>query len=394
MTKPVLIAGAGLGGLLFARALSRRGIPFKIYERDAHVNVRGQGYRIRISTDGINALKAVLTPEDYERLRRGTAQTGGGGIHNIDAITGEPEVKSDAANKNSDSNNKPKGGPGLGGDVLGVARGFLREELLRGFEDKVTWNKNVRGYKLQSDGVVAVFADGESEEGCMLVGADGLHSGVTKQLTDGKVRSYDTGARMIHGQTPARVFKDIGNGVFFLADHKSHPGYIGMITNVRPGVLENEPDTELGWVFVGSPGSFDAPNGDFSITGKPAADLSRELTQKWHPRLREILLQQNDAEAAFLKMSTASPDGVPEWKNEPRVTILGDAVHCMTPAGGVGANSALKDAEFLGRLIGEAGGFKEGITEAYEKEMRVYASENVKMSFKEASQRFSITDLK
>jgi 2-polyprenyl-6-methoxyphenol hydroxylase-like FAD-dependent oxidoreductase len=53
----------------------------------------------------------------------------------------------------------------------------------------------------------------------------------------------------------------------------------------------------------------------------------------------------------------------------------------MTPAGGNGANTAVRDSALLGRLLDEAGGFKEGITDAYEKEMRVYASEAVKASY-------------
>jgi 2-polyprenyl-6-methoxyphenol hydroxylase-like FAD-dependent oxidoreductase len=65
----------------------------------------------------------------------------------------------------------------------------------------------------------------------------------------------------------------------------------------------------------------------------------------------------------------------------------------MTPAGGVGANTALKDAALLGRLLGDAGGWKEGLTKEYEREMRAYASPNVKMSFERASRMFAITEL-
>ncbi len=66
----------------------------------------------------------------------------------------------------------------------------------------------------------------------------------------------------------------------------------------------------------------------------------------------------------------------------------------MTPAGGVGANTALRDAAFIGRLLGENHGWREALTAEYEKEMREYASASVKMSFQAASKRFNITDLK
>jgi len=53
----------------------------------------------------------------------------------------------------------------------------------------------------------------------------------------------------------------------------------------------------------------------------------------------------------------------------------------------------LRDAELLGRLIGERGGWKEDIAGEYEKEMRVYASQNVKDSFGFASKQFGIGEL-
>jgi 2-polyprenyl-6-methoxyphenol hydroxylase-like FAD-dependent oxidoreductase len=63
----------------------------------------------------------------------------------------------------------------------------------------------------------------------------------------------------------------------------------------------------------------------------------------------------------------------------------------MTPAGGIGANTAVRDSALLGRLLHEAGGWKEGLTAQYEKEMRVYGSEAVKWSYGMATKQFGIS---
>ena len=62
----------------------------------------------------------------------------------------------------------------------------------------------------------------------------------------------------------------------------------------------------------------------------------------------------------------------------------------VSVVGGNGANTALRDSALLGRLLAEAGGFQENVTEAYEKEMRVYASEMVKQGYAMASGQFGI----
>lgn len=58
------------------------------------------------------------------------------------------------------------------------------------------------------------------------------------------------------------------------------------------------------------------------------------------------------------------------------VTVMGDAVHAMSPALGIGANTALRDAHTLGdQLIAVTAGDKpllDGIA-AYEEAMRDYA---------------------
>jgi 2-polyprenyl-6-methoxyphenol hydroxylase-like FAD-dependent oxidoreductase len=381
--KPVLISGAGLGGLLLAQSLRSSGIPFRIYERDSDLSSRAQGYRIRISVEGLTALEEVLAPAHYQRFRAGCTDLGAGNIEILDALTLQAKP----------AEGGPTGarlGPPAGGDVVGVDRGFLRRTLFEGVEEMTVFGMHVLGYASHEDGVAARFADGtESPSGFLLVGADGVRSAITHQVTEGALKVFDTGARVIHGSSPVTAFDGLGTGVFSVRDNARDGGRIFLITNT----VRREKTPNFGWVLGGAPGSFSAPNDDFSITGKPAADLSRQLTAHWHDRLRPIFEEQIDEEAAFLKMSTSSPDGVPEWSNDPRVTLLGDAVHAMTPAGGVGANTALKDAALLGRLLADAGGWKAGLTKAYEREMRTYASPNVKMSFERASRLFAITEL-
>ncbi|KAK4508263.1 hypothetical protein PRZ48_002001 [Zasmidium cellare] len=389
--KPILISGAGLASLLFARSLLRSSIPFIIFERDQSISFRAQGYRLRLSLQGLDAIEEVLGP-DFQKFWDACGKTGGSkGFAAIDAITGEDVV--DLPERKEPNRSGPVSKEILesrDGKTVGISRGAMRALFLEGAEAHVKWGHQVVGYESTPNGVKAVFRDGsKSEEGEMLVGGEGIYSKVAKQVSDGKIKTYDTGARGIHGQAPTTAFKGLGEGVWRIIDDTKPAGKTFVITNVRPDDMEDE-SIDFGWTMGGTPGVITPPNNDFAIIGKPAADIAKALTAEWAPRLKPLFEQMREEDAAFWKITCSTPSGVPEWKNDPRVTVIGDAVHSMTPAGGIGANTAMRDSALLGRLVGKAGGWYDGVTAEYEKEMRVYGSEAVATSYGMATSQFGV----
>lgn len=388
--KPILISGAGIASLLFARSLYRQNIPFLVYERDASIIFRAQGYRLRLSDVGLDAIESVLGPEEFEKFYDACGKTGGAGFAAVDPLTGET-LGSDAPSVKSEPLASRRG------KIIGISRGDMRKFFMNGLEDNVRWNHHVTGYEKTENGVRLVFRDGsKSEEGSMVVGGEGVKSAVAGQLSNGAIKIFDLGSRGIHGQAPTSAFKNLGEGVFRLVDDTTQPdgGKVFIITNVRAEDMNN-PNINFGWTMGGSPGVIKAPNDDYAILGKPAADIAKSLTAHWHERVKPLFDNMVEDEAAFWKITCSNPEGVPDWPNEPRVTVLGDAVHAMTPAGGNGANTAVRDSDLLGRLIGEAwlqgnGIHWEGVTAEYEKEMREYASAAVKESFGQAEGQMGI----
>jgi 2-polyprenyl-6-methoxyphenol hydroxylase-like FAD-dependent oxidoreductase len=379
--KPILIAGAGIASLLLARYLRRSNIPFLVFERDASIVFRAQGYRLRLSPEGLDAIERALGSDDFQKFYDACGKTGGAGFAAIDPITGETLENHESVTSEVLTSR--------GGKIVGISRGDMRALFMEGCEENVRWSSHITGYERTDNGVRVIFADGsKSEEGSMLVGGEGIKSAVAKQLTNGAVKVYDLGSRGIHGQAPTSAFKGLGEGVFRMVDEQTNPnGKVFLITNVRSQDMDN-PDIIFGWTLGGAPGVVKVPNDNYTIIGKQAADIAKELTKQWHPRVKPLFDNMQESEAAFWKITCSSPDGVAEWPNDPRVTLIGDAIHAMTPAGGNGANTAVRDSAFLGNLLTKAGGYKEGISAVYEKEMRVYASEAVKQSYRQAQGQF------
>jgi 2-polyprenyl-6-methoxyphenol hydroxylase-like FAD-dependent oxidoreductase len=411
--KPILIAGGGLASLLLGQALRRAAIPFAIYEKDASLSFRAQGYRLRLSSQGLDSIESVLSKDDFAKFWDECGKTGGGGQTSLDALTGaepvqappKPEV---GAKSSGVASGPPQGLQSRDGKIVGISRGAMRQHFMKGCESEVHWGRRVSGYEITPTGVHAVFADGsKSVEGEMIIGGDGIGSGVGAQLSKGKLKVYDTGARIIHGQAPVSAFDGLGEGVWMIADTSRPNGKVTLITNVRPEA-GNDPDATFGWTMVAQPGVINIPNDDITILGSQAANMAKSLTSNWHPRLKPLFDRMEESEAAFWKITCSTPSGVPQWQNEPRVTVIGDAVHSMTPAGkysphrsmlptfltctaALGANTAMRDSALLGKLLAESHGSIDGVTAKYEAEMRAYASEAVATSYGMAKQQLGLS---
>ena len=77
---------------------------------------------------------------------------------------------------------------------------------------------------------------------------------------------------------------------------------------------------------------------------------------------------------------------LPPWPAS-TVTLLGDAIHNMTPMAGIGANTALRDAGVLRRVLVEVGAGHRAPIDAvadYEEQMRGYANRALGLSTRNA----------
>jgi 2-polyprenyl-6-methoxyphenol hydroxylase-like FAD-dependent oxidoreductase len=111
------------------------------------------------------------------------------------------------------------------------------------------------------------------------------------------------------------------------------------------------------------------------------------MISSWHPNLRR-LVQLTDPTTTFpINIRTSVP--VDPWESS-HVTLLGDAIHTMTPGRGVGANTALRDAALLCQTLTKVRNGHESLIEAlhqYEAEMLRYSADAILDSRKQMDAR-------
>src|SRR6185312_1351683 len=212
------------------------------------------------------------------------------------------------------------------------------------------------------DGVRLHFADGRQAEADLLVGADGVGSAVRRQYQPAAAPA-DTGKRCVYGTIPLapgeadRLPSALRDGFTAVIG-----GQVGMATGVvrfrqRPEQAApwlSPAGDYLMWAVAGDGRSFGVA--DERLTAMSPAELhalTARLIRSWHPDLRALHARAAVDETFLVRIRT-SP-AVPQWPLS-RVTVLGDAIHAMSPARGSGANTALQDAALLCRtLTGTAG---------------------------------------
>jgi 2-polyprenyl-6-methoxyphenol hydroxylase-like FAD-dependent oxidoreductase len=260
----------------------------------------------------------------------------------------------------------------------------LREVLAAGLDDRLVFGAELAGYEAGQDGVRLRFADGRQAEADLLVGADGVNSAVRGQYLPA-AEAIDTGKRCVYGKTPLRAeVMDRLPSALQAGFTAVIGGKIGMATGLvrfrqrpeRAGFGLSPAEDYLMWALAADRRQFGVP--DEQLTAMAPAELhavSAKLIRTWHPDLRALLAGAAVDETFLVRIRTSRP--VPPWPPS-RVTVLGDAIHAMSPARGSGANTALQDAALLGRTLTQAtaaGNESDLLLTAigdYEKQMREY----------------------
>ena len=309
-----VIVGAGIGGLTAAIALRRAGIEPVVYERVAELRPAGAG--LTLAANAGLALRAL------------------GVLDAIRARGAEIDVGEGRGPRGERLQRTPIGeiGRELGVSMIGLHRAALQEVLLDALgRDRVRLGRECVGFTLHQDGVVVRFANGDEVEADLLIGADGLHSVVRRQL---------------HGETPVRY-----------AGYTSWRGVVeGGASLIESGASVETwgPGRRFGMVPIGEGRAYwfataNAPRGT-SWRDREAL-LSR--FGGWHPPIA-ALIEATDPER-LIQTDIVDRPPIDPW-GRGCVTLLGDAAHPMTPNLGQGACQAIEDALVLANCLGRGSG--------------------------------------
>jgi 2-polyprenyl-6-methoxyphenol hydroxylase-like FAD-dependent oxidoreductase len=361
-----------------AQGLKQDNIEVEVFERDHTPTDRLQGYRLSINATGRRALMACLPQGLFAKLIANCAKPSEGVTfldHRLNRLLAIDLQHRDAEDADSE---------------LPVSRIALRGILSEGLNDVIHYGKRCVAFEDDpQDDVNARFEDGSTTTGDVLIGADGAGSHVRAQLLP-QARRVETGIVAVSAKlglsedvrqaTPQPILRGptliLGpKGCFMFAstvDYEDKP---------PSGKQHYDHEKYVMWGFSAHNEVLDFPANPAG-GGQDAKAAVLAQMRGWHPALRWLVQTADPSTATAFAVKTSVP--IRPWATR-KVTLLGDALHNMTPFRGIGANTALRDAMALRRaLVAVSRGEADLITAlaAYEQDMIGYGFAAVQASLK------------
>lgn len=389
----VSIIGAGLGGLCLAQGLARAGIDFDVYERDARTDSRVQGYRLRIDATGQAALAHCLPPDLYALFQQSCSTHDRPGAM-LDARLRPLPQRASATWRLEDADTAPD---------RSAHRQTLREILLAGLDGRVHFGHGCAGMDAGGPRLEGIRA----QPGTLVVAADGVHSALRRQHLPHAVPA-DTGTVTIFGMAPAGSLAPdglppdlrdgagvvFGAGYALVLDAMQLAALPALAQRLAPGCTLTAVPGYQYWAIIGERravlGADDADAAthanrqDDTTTGARWQQAAQRLLAPVHPALAAMVAASDPRGIALKTVYQAPP--LPQW-SQAGLTFLGDAVHAMSPAGGLGANTSLADAQSLAtRLAQVCKGLPRGqALQDYEADLRARGDRAVQQSAEAAA---------
>ena len=318
----IAVVGAGYGGAAAAKALSLLGADVKVYEQAPQMGEVGAGIGLRPATMarfrqwGIyDAIARVSSASDYFEIL---------------TATGEPIMKDTWPESGEEKQT-----------YLIHRRDFIEALLSVLPEGMVQLGHRLETIEDKGGHSVLTFANGETVEADLVVGADGIKSVVREQLFSDK-------GPVFSGEHAYRVVISADDAHGMVVDDNLRM-YMGRGTKVYLLPLRHRNQM-----------SFDITALNPDSTWAPAITKEELLktVEGFDERIVEI--------ARGLDMDTVNIravydiDPVDTWHTD-SVVLMGDAAHSMLHHQGQGANSAIEDAGALADALALAGSVKEAL---------------------------------
>ncbi|MDT5106367.1 MAG: 5-methylphenazine-carboxylate 1-monooxygenase [Mycobacterium sp.] len=317
-TTEVLIAGAGIGGLTAALTLHAQGIRSTVIESASEMKPLGVG--INLLPHAVRELAELGLSDELART------------------AAEPIAISFFDEDGRLLFSEPRGiAGGYAWPQYSVHRGELQMLLLSAVRDRlgpdaVRTGASLTGFDASPRGVVAHTAAGDITAD-VLVGADGIHSAVRRQLHPEPDPLMWSGVQMYRGAAGMPAFLD-GRTVAIVKgadgiDLITYPiggGFVNWVVQVpesAPGPLPGD----AGWNAPADPETVIGHLAGWRLEWLDAADMVGRTS-------------------VVLEYPMVDRDPLPWWGRDD-VTLLGDAAHPMYPVGANGGSQAIVDARVL-----------------------------------------------
>lgn len=318
--KHILIAGAGLGGLTAALALLQHGFDVDVFEQAPDLGEVGAG--VQIGPSGLRVLFALGLKEEIEAIWF--------------LPVGRQMRVWNTGYTGTSSGNTAYFIERFGFANVAMHRADLHDILVRAVRarkaDAIHVNSRLERFEEKDGGVTITLQDGRTYGGDILVGADGLHSKVRRQLF-GESKAHFTGCIAWRGVIPADKLPEAAqmthnqNWMGVNGHFVCYPIRRGEFVNIV-GHIERDDWQVESWT---EKGTYEEFANDFA---------------GWHEHIQTLI---RNVDVPY-KWAMFLHHPLTKW-SVGNVTLLGDACHSTLPYLASGANMAIEDGLVLARCL-------------------------------------------
>lgn len=318
MTR-VLIIGGGVAGPATALALHKAGVDVGVFEAypvggddvGAFLTIMNNGMDALAAVDAAGVVEAVSFPATTVEFLSGSGQVLG-----RQHIAGQIETRHDPRTMRRSA----------------LYRALTEEARRRGIP--VANGKRLVDAVPEGDRIRAVFEDGSTELGDVLVGADGIHSRVRSLIDPGAPEPRYTGLNILYGYTDDPTLPLSTDAYRMIQGKRAFFGYT------------TSPQGETFW-FARLPGA--------ELTRENIAGMTLD---GWRRRAAEFFIADTTPSRRIIEATWDEIVGgnaydvpsTPVWHRGAMV-LVGDAAHAASPAAGQGASMALEDSVVLAKCL-------------------------------------------